>query len=96
MASAKGKGRKPDKGDGEGVVESGVGAVDNHGPCKDCGKPVDCVVEIHQCVGSNRFVCVECRAGRMKADYETKVGLLISKAEKCREDMRQLTLDLGA
>ena len=93
MAKAKGKGRKPADGYGEGGdVQAPVGAVSNHGLCADCGNTVDVVVDMHQCVGANRFICPECKVVRINDAAKTAAAVLMQKAEKTREDMRQLPL----
>lgn len=91
MAKAKGKGRKPES-EGEGDVQAPVGAVSDHGLCADCGNTVDVVVDMHQCVGANRFICPECKVVRIKDAAKTAAAVLMQKAEKTREDMRQLPL----
>ena len=67
--------------------------IENHGPCKSCGEVVDVLVEMHQIVGRNRLICVDCRIGRIEAKAEAQVEAIRGNAEKARAAAAQGLLE---
>lgn len=80
----------------EGVRET----VYDYGLCKDCQETVKFVVDPFQLAGSNRFVCPDCRAKRIrkleKEKAEGKVATLMEKVAEAEENARQQLLPLEA
>lgn len=61
--------------------------VHDHGDCKDCGKPVDVVVDIHQSAGGNRFICVDCRCARIKEKAAKDIGMIQENTKEARAEV---------
>jgi hypothetical protein len=68
----------------------------DHGVCPDCGEVVDVVVEIHQSLGKNRFICVACRCERIMRKAREAVGNLKELATQSREEAQVPLLPLKA
>ena len=93
MASAKGKGAGPDPEKAADNEEPAtVITTGQLGFCRDCGQAVDVVVDIHQVQGDGTFICIDCRAKRMKQKCQENVGALKAKADEARENARQQLL----
>lgn len=78
--------------------------VDDHGLCSDCQKTVDVVVDPFQLAGNNAFVCVPCRAERMRVKavedkakiqdkLEAAITALDAKATSARHGNQEQPLD---
>ncbi len=70
--------------------------VTDHGPCIDCSKVVDVVVDPFQVAGKNQLRCVECRAKRIKEKADAEIGVLKEKAASAREEAAQGKLEFPA
>ena len=70
------------------------GPVETYGPCKECSKSVDVLVEMHQVVGLNRVICIDCRIGRIEAKAALAIETIRQNTTKAREAAAQGLLEL--
>ena len=95
-AEAEKKAAEAEKKAGKKTTTAVAVLVMNHGPCVDCQKVVDVVVEPFQVAGGNHFRCLECRAKRIREKADGDIGVLMEKGAVAREEARQGKLEFPA